>query len=136
MYDLNNSSTRQLLASIQPDTNPILPTIAARIQHDAIRERIRFTSRDGRDMIFISIDDGENLEDCLLEHVLHSFADFRALCNLSALIFLTYRSRSIPDSVLGVAIVTSNVQISQQTSSSPFPANPPNHIPGLRRFFS
>lgn len=33
-----------------------------------------------------------------------------------------------PDSVLGVAIVTSRVQVSQHISSSFFPGNPPNHL--------
>lgn len=45
-------------------------------------------------------------------------------------------TKYIPDSVLGVAIVTSTVQISQQISSSPFPPNPPNHSPPFRLRFS
>lgn len=74
----DNTSIRQPLASIQPNTDAILPTVAPRIQHDAIRERIRFAGRDGRDMVLIPVDDGEDLEGCLLEHILHRFADFCA----------------------------------------------------------
>ena len=42
-----------------------------------------------------------------------------------------------PSSVLGVASVTSNVQFSQHTSSSPFtPVNQPRPPPAFRLFFS
>lgn len=35
-------------------------------------------------MIFIPVDDGEDLEGCFLEHILHGFANFCAFCFLSA----------------------------------------------------
>jgi hypothetical protein len=87
-------------------------------------------------MIFIPVDVCQNLQSCLLQHILHCFSDLCAFCNLSIQLFSISTEEDIPDSVLGVAIVTSSVQISQHTSSSPFPAKPPNHMPDFLRFFS
>ena len=73
--------TVRLLASIQPDADTVLPAIRARIQHNTIGKRVRFTRGDGRDMILIPVDDGEDLQRSFLEHILHGLADFGAFYN-------------------------------------------------------
>lgn len=123
--------------SIQADA--IAPAVRPGIEDNAIWEWIRVTCRDWWDMIFISVDVCEDLQSCLLQHILHCFSDLCAFYTLvsTALLNKNRNGREdIPDSVLGVAIVTSSVQISQHTSSSPFPAKPPNHMPDFLRFFS
>ena len=70
--------TVRLLASIQPDADTVLPAIRARVQHNAVGKRVRFASGDGRDMILIPIDDSEDLQSGLLEHILHGLANFGA----------------------------------------------------------
>lgn len=45
-------------------------------------------------MVFVAVDDGEDLEGGFLEHVFHGFADFGAFCCL--LVYLRIISASPP----------------------------------------
>lgn len=58
----------------------ILPAVCTRIQDNAVGERIRLAGGNGWDMVFITVDDVEDLERGLLEHVFHCSADFGAFC--------------------------------------------------------
>jgi len=143
MQSLGCSESR-LTSLVQSDA--VAPAISPGVDNNPVREGVRVTGCNGRDMILVSIDDVEDLQCCLLEHVRHGFAHFRSLCkriseNSKARSKGSKKSHGVqkqysPDSVRGVAMVTSSVQISQHTSSSPFPANPPNQRPERRRFFS
>lgn len=57
---------------------PVLPAVRAGIQNDSIGKGVRVAGGDRRNVIFIPIDDGEDLQRRLLEHVLHRLADFGA----------------------------------------------------------
>lgn len=61
-------------------TYTVPPAIGARVDHDAIRERVRLAGRDRRDVVFIPVDDRQDLQRSLLEHVGHGRADFGSFC--------------------------------------------------------
>ena len=71
---------------IQPNAVP--PSIRTRIDHNLIREGIRFTGRNRRDMIFIPVHNRQNLQRRLLQHIAHGLADLCSLCTPSISIIL------------------------------------------------
>lgn len=72
------ASHRGATDSVQ--AHAIAPAVSSRIDNNAIRERVRVASRNGRDMVFIPVDDSQDLESSLLQHVSHGLANFSALC--------------------------------------------------------
>lgn len=58
------------------ETDPIAPAISSGIDDDAIGKGVGITGCDRRDVVFVSVDDGEDLQRGFLEHVAHRLADF------------------------------------------------------------
>ena len=90
-------------------------------------------------MVLVLVGDRHDLQCRLLQCHLHRFGDLCTLCVRTSVNFLVQLDNiaSLPVSVLGVANVTSNRQISQHISSSVFvpPVNHPKP-PAFRRRLS
>ena len=123
-------------------SNILCPPLYPWIQVDLIRKRVRLARRDRGYVIFVSVNDRDDLERSLVKCRFHGAHHFHALfsayisfCVVSC--FDLRGSKNLPVSVFGVARVTSSLHISQHISSSCFPPVP-NHPmpPPFRRLFS
>lgn len=75
-----NKAYRERMNRLLVKSDAISPAVCSRVEHNAIWERVGLARCDGRDMIFISVDDGQDFQGCFLQHVFHRLSHFGAFC--------------------------------------------------------
>jgi len=53
----------------------LAPALCLRVHDDLVGEGVRVGGGNGRDVIFVSVDDGDDFERCFLEGLFHGTAD-------------------------------------------------------------
>ena len=78
-----------MFASI-PAAKTVPVTFLLWIQHDLVRKRIRITSRDRRYVVFVSIDNTDYLDSCLLQRAFHRPSDLLSFCKRDILLVIAF----------------------------------------------
>jgi hypothetical protein len=58
----------------------LTPALCLRVHDDLVGEGVRVGGGNGRDVIFVSVDDGDDFERCFLEGLFHGTADLDNIC--------------------------------------------------------
>ena len=68
------------MSALVPAAKAVPVTFLLWIQHDLVREGVRITSRDGRYVVFVSIDNTDYLHSRLLQRAFHCPSDLLSFC--------------------------------------------------------
>lgn len=74
----------QGVSCVSIQAKSVTPSFLFRVQHDLIGEWIRVAGGDGWYVILVSVDDGDNLDCRLLQHILHRPAHLCSIWEMSA----------------------------------------------------